>query len=148
MKLWFLNIIFCVLIIQTSIAQNSQVPNSDNTNVSFKQIVDAHYKYGKAAFYQQIKELVTDLVIGTDFKLYHSDIEFTGEVSEKGEILLSNYKSDMNPGMAVSLEKRLMKLPNLEPALVNGNPVAQKIEFKFRFLSGFYRFGYRLVPLQ
>jgi hypothetical protein len=35
----------------------------------------------------------------------------------------------------------------MEPALVDGKPVMQKIIFMFKFMSGSYRYGYRLVPL-
>lgn len=153
MVIRFLNIIFCFLITCTSFAQAPDKrnihflnPESDNTNHTFK-IVNAYYKSGKAAFYEKIKQLISPSIEYTDYKHYEGDLEVTGEVSAKGEILGLTYKSNIYENMAKYLVSQMMLLPNLEPALLDGKPVPQGIVFKFRFQSGLYRFGYELLPL-
>ena len=115
--------------------------------VKRKQIVGAQYKDGFESFSQKIKDLVNPYLRTIDLKPYDIDVEITGEVSEKGEITKLDYTGTFDEKIASGLIRELAKLPFLEPALIDGKPVPQKIIFKFTFMSGSYRFGYRLLPL-
>jgi hypothetical protein len=128
-------------------AENLRISSVPCNGVKRKQIVGAQYKDGFAAFNQKIKDLINPYLSTVDIKPYNVEVEINGEISEKGDISKLAYTGIFDEKIASGLIRELSKLPFLEPALVDGKPVTQKIIFKFNFMSGLYRFNYRLVPL-
>ena len=128
-------------------AEKMRISSVPCNGVKRKQIVNAQYKDGFQAFNERIKEVVSPYLGTVDLKPYDSELELNGEVSAKGEISRLMYTNTFDERIASGLVRVLNRLPYLEPALVDGKPVPQKIVFVFKFMSGLYRFSYRLVPL-
>ena len=126
-------------------AEKIRISSVPCNGVKRKQIVNAQYKDGFDAFNQKLKDLVNPYLRTVDLKPYDIEVEITGEVSEKGDISKLSYTGVFDEKIASGLIRELSKLPFLEPALEDGKPVTQKIIFKFTFMSGPYRFSYRLV---
>lgn len=115
--------------------------------VKNKHIVGAQYRNGFASFSEEIKRLVTPYLSKVDLRLYDTEVTFTGEVSETGNVSMTSYTQGLDQKIAAGLQRELRALPLLEPALVDGKAVRQKFTIVFRFSQGLYSFNYRFLPV-
>jgi len=114
--------------------------------VKRKRIVNAQYSNGVASFSEAIKQLVTPYLSKVDLRPFDTEVTFNGEVSETGDITLTNYTMGIDDKIASGLQRELRLLPHLEPALADGKAIAQKFTITFKFSKGFYSFTYRFLP--
>ena len=110
-------------------------------------VVGAQYINGLPAFSEEIKRHVSNYLSTVDLKPYDSDLTIQAEVSENGKLTNLKYGAAFNQEIARGLVKALGRLPLLEPALLDGKPVKQPFEIKFRFHAGVYQFNYRFLPI-
>ena len=113
--------------------------------VKRKLIVNAQYRNGFASFSEEIKRLVTPYLGKVDLRPYDTEVTFRGEVSEKGDVSLTDYTIGIDDRIASGLQRELRSLPRLEPALADGKPISQKFTITFKFSNGFYSFSYRFL---
>lgn len=128
-------------------AEKMRISSVPCDGVKKKHIVNAQYHDGFNAFSEEIKRLVSPYLSKVDLRPYDTEVTFNGEISEKGYVSINNYTPGLDDKIASGLERELRRLPSLEPALVDGKPVAQKFTITFKFRQGGYSFNYRFLPV-
>ena len=128
-------------------AEKMRISSVPCNGVKRKHIVNAQYRNGFSSFSEEIKRLVTPYLGKVDLRPYDNELTFTGEVSEKGYVSITDYTNGFDDKIASGLQRELRNLPNLEPALADGKPVPQKFAITFKFSRGVYSFSYRFLPV-
>jgi antitoxin component YwqK of YwqJK toxin-antitoxin module len=127
-------------------AEKLRISSVPCNGVKRKLLVNAQYRNGFASFSEEIKRLVTPYLGKVDLRPFDTEVTFSGEVSETGDISLTNYTAGIDDKIASGLQRELRALPRLEPALADGKPIVQKFTIIFRFSQGLYSFSYRFLP--
>ncbi|MBC5993044.1 toxin-antitoxin system YwqK family antitoxin [Pontibacter cellulosilyticus] len=110
-------------------------------------VVGAQFRNGIPAYSEEIKLKLSGYLSTIDLKSYENELTINAEVAEDGRLINFTYSNAFNERIASGIVRSLRSLPALEPALVNGEPVRQKFEIKFKFHAGIYQFNYRFLPI-
>ena len=111
------------------------------------QVVGAQFRNGMPAYSEEIKLKLSNYLSTVDLKPYDNELTINAEVAEDGRLINFTYSNSFSDQIASGIVRSLRNLPALEPALVNGKPVRQKFEIKFKFHAGVYQFNYRFLPI-
>ncbi|MBC7914744.1 MAG: hypothetical protein H7Y07_11560 [Pyrinomonadaceae bacterium] len=124
---------------------------SCDPSLSRKKIINAIYYDGIPAFTEKITEIIGTFLGKSNFESFYlsgTDIVIEGHINEKGSIVALRSQGGLNDRITSGLIKELQRLPQLEPALVNGQAVKQGITFSFKFSLGTYSFSYQFLPVK
>ena len=113
-----------------------------------KHIVNAQYIGGLRNFSEAIKDVVSSYFARVDLKGIDNTISIEGNIAEDGTIIDLKNKNSFREDIAHSVILRLVRLPLLHPATVDGKPVKQKFTINFIIRDGFYQFNYSFLPIQ
>ena len=117
--------------------------------VKKKHIVNAQYEDRYSSFTAQIARATTGVLSYADYSANNiTSLVLRGEFSNKGNI--SHLTADTygaNPAV-MKLLKELMRIPKLQPATVDGVPVAQKFVITYEISVGSYSFNYKFLPIE
>ena len=120
-------------------------------SLSRKKIINAIYYDGIPAFTEKITQLVGTFLSKSNFESYYlnsTDLVIEGQINEKGNIAGLRSLGAIDDKITSGLIKELQRLPQLEPALLNGQAVKQGITFSFKFSLGSYSFSYQFLPVK
>lgn len=113
-----------------------------------QRVTNAKFTLSAADFNEQFKEIMRPYIAKIDISKIENEVVFDGVVSSEG--ILGNFKCTtlFDDNAARNLINGLIRLPNLQPATVNGKPVEQKIRVTFTFHQGLYEFSHKLLPIE
>lgn len=130
-----------------SIAEQLTVSPGGCSVVQPQRIVNAKFTLSAADFNEEFKEIMLPYLSKIDITKYENDVVFDGIISNEG--ILGNFKCTtlFDDNAARNIINGLMRLPNLQPATVNGKPVAQGFRVTFTFHQGLYQFSHKFLPI-
>lgn len=117
--------------------------------VKRKSYAGAQYKYGMQAYSDELVNAVAAYFYYIDVKHFTNKFTIEGEINEEGYITNLNCYDSFNQTISGGLIRCLKSTPPLEPAMIDGKPVKQKVNFVFKFTQGTYIFNYgfgKLIP--
>lgn len=131
-----------------SVAEQLTVSTGGCNVVKPQRIVNAKFIISAADFNEQFKEIMAPYIAKVDVKNYEDDVVFEGTISSEGIFggfrctTLFDYNATRN------IIDGLIRLPKLQPATVNGKPVAQGFRVTFSFRQGLHHFSYKFMPIE
>lgn len=107
----------------------------------------AQYKAGNNTFNYDVQNALTTYFNGRDLDGVQGEFFVTGDISTDGHIINLTKGGNYVQSIADGVIGVIARLPRLNPAMLNGEPVVERFKITLNISKGFYSYSFQFIPI-